>query len=63
MVFLAQIRMASKSGLKKVTVNAATAEKKPEGNSIATAMEQYRKLVAESDSDDSDGSSDDDWSD
>ena len=55
--------MASKSGLKKVTVNAATAEKKPEGNSIATAMEQYRKLVAESDSDDSDGSSDDDWSD
>ena len=33
-----------------------------QGNSIANAMEQYRRLVADSDSD-SDSASDDDWSD
>lgn len=66
---LAQIRGAGGIGaLKKVNrdeAGAAAAAKKPadSGNSIATAMEQYRRLVADSDSDDSDSASDDDWSD
>ena len=53
-----------RGGMKLRKVDTSTvAEKKPSssGNSIANAMEQYRKLVADSESDQSE--SDSDWSD
>ena len=63
---LAQIRGAGGlKALKKVEKDDRGAKKPEEsGNNIAAAMEQYRKLVADSDSDsDSDFGSDEDWSD
>ena len=57
---LAQIRMGMK--LKKASEREAAPAEKADAGSIATAMEQYRKLVADSDSD-SDSDDSDDWSD